>query len=77
MKKINVVLNCGCSSCGSFKYEIRPKAPHVGIYCKCCGKWLKWLSRFERKYYGFVEPEKINNEPVVNDIVDTDDCPFD
>lgn len=23
---------------------IRLKGPHIGAYCKQCGKWLKWIS---------------------------------
>lgn len=23
---------------------IRLKGPHIGVYCKQCGKWLKWIS---------------------------------
>lgn len=23
---------------------IRLKGPHVGAYCKQCGKWLKWIT---------------------------------
>ena len=23
---------------------IRLKGPHIGAYCKQCGKWLKWIT---------------------------------
>lgn len=23
---------------------IRTKGPHIGAYCKQCGKWLKWIA---------------------------------
>lgn len=23
---------------------IRLKGPHIGVYCKQCGKWLKWIT---------------------------------
>ena len=23
---------------------IRLKGPHIGVYCKQCGKWLKWIA---------------------------------
>ena len=24
--------------------RIRLKGPHIGAYCKQCGKWLKWIT---------------------------------
>lgn len=53
-KQIVLKLDEPCKSCGSFLYEIRYKEPHVGLYCKSCNKWIKWLSKAERKKYGIV-----------------------
>ena len=52
-----VKLDNSCERCGSYTYEIRYKKPHVGLYCKCCGKYIKWLSKAEKKKYGIVTPE--------------------
>lgn len=33
-----------CPHCGATAgYEQREKPPHVGLYCRACGRWVKWL----------------------------------
>ena len=32
-----------CSHCGSTDIYTKPKTPHIGLYCRACGKWIKWL----------------------------------
>lgn len=39
----NYVCKCGCTD-----FYFIDKGANVGIYCKRCGKWLKWASRDER-----------------------------
>ena len=56
-KSLVIRLDNSCEQCGSYTYEIRYKKPHVGLYCKCCGKYIKWLSKEEKKKYGIVTPE--------------------
>lgn len=34
-----------CKYCGSSLIELKSKGPHTGIYCACCGKWIKWLGK--------------------------------
>lgn len=34
-----------CKHCGSSIIERKSKGPHVGIYCKSCGRWLTWLKK--------------------------------
>jgi len=31
-----------CKYCGCTELERIPKPPHIGVYCKSCGKWQKW-----------------------------------
>jgi hypothetical protein len=31
-----------CKYCGCTELERIPKPPHIGVYCKACGKWQKW-----------------------------------
>lgn len=34
-----------CKKCGSIDYEVIKKGVHTGLYCKDCGKWIKWQSK--------------------------------
>lgn len=36
-----------CKACQCDKFYIRTNGPHIGIYCKVCGKWNKWVSDSE------------------------------
>lgn len=56
-KPLVIRLDNSCERCGSHTYEIRCKKPHIGLYCKCCGKYIKWLSREEKKKYMIVTTE--------------------
>jgi hypothetical protein len=35
-----------CPKCNSTNIEQRKQGPHVGEYCKNCGKWLRWLPQY-------------------------------
>lgn len=61
-KSLVVRLDNSCEQCGSYTYEIRYKKPHVGLYCKCCGKYVKWLSKEEKKKYGIVDAKLVKYE---------------
>ena len=61
---------------------IQPKGPHIGAYCKQCGKWLKWISIEE--VYECVKPElkvtskqTIKIKDIVLDNSNDDDVPWD
>lgn len=58
-KSLVVRLDNSCEQCNSYTYEIRYKKPHVGLYCKCCGKYIKWLSKSEKRQYGVITPEDV------------------
>lgn len=34
-----------CKYCNSHVEEIKQKPPHVGSYCKSCGKFQKWIKQ--------------------------------
>lgn len=36
-----------CKKCGSIDYEVIKKGVHTGLYCKDCGKWIKWQKKKE------------------------------
>ncbi len=31
-----------CKYCGCEEFDRVPKGPHLGVYCKSCGKWQMW-----------------------------------
>lgn len=63
-KSLVIRLDNSCERCGSYTYEIRYKKPHAGLYCKCCGKYIKWLSKEEKKKYGIVIPEDFKSNGI-------------
>ena len=36
-----------CEKCGSIDVFTEKHGPHIGLYCKDCGEWIKWLSKKE------------------------------
>lgn len=37
-----------CKKCGSTSFVMKPKHPHIGMYCAECDMWLKWCNKKER-----------------------------
>lgn len=41
-----------CSKCNNADdFVITRKGPHIGLYCKKCGAWIKWIKKNEGKVY--------------------------
>lgn len=40
-----------CTKCGSIEVDCWINKKQIGIWCKECGKWIKWLNKEEIKYY--------------------------
>jgi hypothetical protein len=38
-----------CRKCGSIDLFIKENGPQVGLYCKDCGAWQKWIGKDERR----------------------------
>lgn len=36
-----------CFKCGSKELFVLENHSHIGLYCGCCGRWLKWLNNEE------------------------------
>jgi len=37
-----------CPHChASAGFDQREKPPHLGLYCRSCGRWVKWIRRTE------------------------------
>ena len=74
-KSLVVRLDNSCERCGSYTYEIRYKKPHVGLYCKCCGKYIKWLSKAEKQQFGIITPEDYKSNSAGAKFTLLDDIP--
>lgn len=61
-----------CAKCGSFTMELRYKKPHIGMYCKCCGSYIKWLSKTEKDKYNVTTIDDYIDDVIQNalDILD-------
>jgi len=40
-----------CRKCGGSGVYLQVKGPQVGMYCDCCGSWIKWVSKSEQQIY--------------------------
>lgn len=53
LKQMGVSLDASlhgkCIKCGSTDTIVKSNGPHKGLYCANCGKWLKWLSKKEKR----------------------------
>ena len=74
-KSLVVRLDNSCERCGSYTYDIRYKKPHIGLYCKCCGKYIKWLSKAEKQQFGVVTPEDFKSNGIGAKFTLLDDVP--
>lgn len=49
--------NC-CKKCGSVSLYTEKKGNSIGLYCKDCGAWIKWLGKDELKAFEHSQIEK-------------------
>jgi len=49
--------NC-CKKCGSVSLFTEKKGNNIGLYCKDCGAWIKWLGKDELKAFEHSQIEK-------------------
>lgn len=40
-----------CKHCGSLNLELEEKGNQTGLYCCDCGKWLKWVTKEEKRVF--------------------------
>lgn len=45
-----------CKRCGSPDLFIRPEGPHLGLFCRPCGLWQKWISKATARRYQNTKP---------------------
>lgn len=74
-----------CSKCGNdMNFTIKPKGPHVGLYCEQCGAWICWLKQNKEpntypvpQYHQITLDEyaaSLNKDP--RDVAEEDDLPW-
>lgn len=40
-----IINDNACKKCGSNNTYKNPKGQHIGLYCKNCNKWIKWIAK--------------------------------
>lgn len=40
-----------CPKCNSTNLFTRKNGDHTGLYCKDCGRWIKWLNKEEARLF--------------------------
>lgn len=59
MAKINGIK---CKDCKSENVFILDEGIHKGIYCECCGSWIKWANKREYNLYKISKIKEQNND---------------
>lgn len=50
-----------CNKCGIVKGFIEEKGNQTGLYCNKCGKWIKWLTKDEKRLFAHNNKTKMTN----------------
>lgn len=50
-----------CNKCGIVKGFIEEKGNQTGLYCNKCGKWIKWLTKDEKRLFAHNYKSKMTN----------------
>lgn len=65
----NVELNLCCKNCGEQEIENvavrKVSGTHTGVYCGCCGSWIKWLSKKQISYLESIGVDVNNTVEVI------------
>lgn len=52
-----------CLKCNNANdFVITRKGPHIGLYCKKCGAWIKWIKKNEGKVYQITMDDIVKGE---------------
>lgn len=52
-----------CLKCNNTDdFVITRKGPHIGLYCKKCGAWIKWIKKNEGKVYQITMDDIVKRE---------------
>ena len=59
-----------CKYCGRDQLFIRPSGNNTGLYCRICGKWLKWMNKNEIRAFNAQNDILESSDAAYNDIVE-------
>lgn len=58
-----------CPKCGNDSFYTKRKGPHIGLYCKKCDMWQKWIKQNKNSF----KPIPIKENKIVNNEPDNDE----
>lgn len=59
-----------CNKCGIVKGFIEEKGNQTGLYCNKCGKWIKWLTKDEKRLFAHNYKSKMTNADRIRSMTD-------
>lgn len=59
-----------CNKCGIVKGFIEEKGNQTGLYCNKCGKWIKWLTKDEKRLFAHNYKSKKTNADRIRSMTD-------
>lgn len=59
-----------CNKCGIVKGFIAEKGNQTGLYCNKCGKWIKWLTKDEKRLFAHNNKTKMTNADRIRSMTD-------
>ena len=65
-----------CNKCGIVKGFIEEKGNQTGLYCNKCGKWIKWLTKDEKRIFAHNNKSKMTNADRIRSMTDEELAEF-
>lgn len=65
-----------CNKCGIVKGFIEEKGNQTGLYCNKCGKWIKWLTKDEKRLFAHNNKTKMTNADRIRSMTDEELAEF-
>ena len=65
-----------CNKCGIVKGFIEEKGNQTGLYCNKCGKWIKWLTKDEKRLFVHNYKSKMTNADRIRSMTDEELAEF-
>lgn len=65
-----------CNKCGIVKGFIEEKGNQTGLYCNKCGKWIKWLTKDEKRLFAHNDKSKMTNADRIRSMTDEELAEF-
>lgn len=65
-----------CNKCGIVKGFIEEKGNQTGLYCNKCGKWIKWITKDEKRLFTHNYKSKMTNADRIRSMTDEELADF-